>query len=171
MSGVLAQFEDHHALLEAVRGLRRSGYTRLDAIMPFEVDEVEHELGIPRTRLTWLAGGVATICGALALLLLWWTNAHDYPIDVGGRPYFSFWTDIPITYETMILTCGVSAFFAFFAASGMPRLHHPWFEIEGTQDGFWIVVDASDPQYDARLIDQLREIGALQVETYEGSVR
>lgn len=168
MSGVLAQFEDHHALLEAIRGLRRGGYTRLDAIMPFEVEEVEHELAIPRTRLTWLAGGVATLCGALALLLLWWTNAHDYAIDVGGRPYFSFWTDVPITYETMILTCGVSAFFGFFLASRMPQLHHTWFEIEGTDDGFWIAIDDSDPAFDVRVLDQLREAGALVVERVEG---
>ena len=169
--GVLARFADHRALLDAIHALRGAGYTRLDAITPYEVEEVEHALDLPRSRIPFLAGGLAALCGSLALLLLWWTNAFDYRIDVGGRPYFSFWTDIPITYETMILTCGLTAFFAFFAASGMPRLHHPWFEIEGTEDGFWVAVDTSDPAYDARLDDQLREIGALQIETWEERVR
>lgn len=166
--GLLARFEDHHALVEAIHALRARGYTQLDAIVPYEVDEVERALAIPRTRITWLAGGVSTLCGALALLLLWWTNAHDYPIDVGGRPYFSFWTDIPITYETMILTCGVTAFVAFFAASGMPRLHHAWFSVEGTEDGFWLAIDARDPEFDPSVEVELRGVGATAVERYEG---
>jgi len=168
MSGVLARFEDPHALADVIRALRASGYRRLDAIMPYEEEEVELALEIPRSRIPWLAAGVATLCGSLALLLLWWTNAHDYALDVGGRPYFSFWTDLPITFETTILTTGLTAFFAFFVASGLPRLHHPWFGVEGTESGFWLAIDTDDPAFEPSVIERLRAAGAIAVERVEG---
>ena len=166
--GVLARFDDRHALVDAIHALRQNGYRKLDAITPWESEEIEQALEIPRSRVPWLAAGVATLCGSLALLLLWWTNAYDYPLDVGGRPYFSFWTDVPITFESTILATGVTGFFAFFVASGLPRLHHPWFSVEGTDRGFWLSVDASDPAFDVRILDQLREAGASVVERFEG---
>lgn len=44
--GLLAEFEDEHSLLEAVRAARAAGYTRMDAYTPFPVEGLQ-ELLVP----------------------------------------------------------------------------------------------------------------------------
>ncbi len=171
MKNVLARFPDEASLVAALRELRKRGFHAIDAVSPWPSVEVERALDARHSRIPWLAGGVAVCAGFSAWLILWWTNAHDYALDVGGRPMHSFWTDVPIIFETMILTSGITAFLAFFAASRLPRLHHPWFEIDRIDDGFWVAIDARDPERSPAIEDVLRAHGATRIESVEGEVR
>ena len=171
MKDVLARFPDETSLAAAIRELRKRGFEKIDAVAPWTSVEVERALDAPHSRIPWLAGGVAAGAGFGAWLVLWWTNAHDYALDVGGRPMHSFWTDVPIIFETMILTSGITAFLAFFAASRLPRLHHPWFEVERIDEGFWIAIDARDPELSPATENVLRAFGATRIESVEGETR
>ena len=166
MTGLVALFEDQYVLCRAIAAVQGRDYGRLDAITPFEVEDLKRALCVPRSRLPWLIAAAATTGAFLALLILWWCNAYDYPLDVGGRPVFSFWTDVPIVFETAILSAGVTGFIAFFAASGLPRVHHPWFDVDGTDEGFWLVVESPDPLREDVLETELRRAGALRIERF-----
>jgi hypothetical protein len=52
------------------------------------------------------------------------------------------------------------------ALSGLPRLHHPVFEVEGFErasvDRFWLGVDEADAHFDERVSDELARLGALR---------
>ena len=160
MSQVLARFEDPKALAAAIRALRERGLDRLDAVMPFEHEDVTLALAPKPTRIGWLAGAAALAGVVLAWAIIDWTNGHDYPLDVGGRPVHSYVADVPIMFETAILVAGVAAFFAFFAASRLPRLHHPWFEVD--LDAFWLVIlDAREMGETTEAL--LREHGATEM--------
>jgi len=37
------------------------------------------------------------------MLMIWWMNAYDYPIIVGGKPMFSPFAAFPPSYELTIL--------------------------------------------------------------------
>lgn len=161
---VLARFESEDALVAALTAIRARGLDAIDAACPYPSQAIEDALGAKRTRITWLAFAASAVCGFLAWLILWWTNAYQYRLDVGGRPYHSFWTDVPITFETMILSSGLVAFFAFFVASGLPRLNHPWLGIADFADGFWISIDTADPVFDERVTEALRGLGASRIE-------
>ena len=39
---------------------------------------------------------------AFALLLMWWTMSVDYPMVIGGKPYFSLPAFIPVTFELQL---------------------------------------------------------------------
>ncbi|HEX4516231.1 MAG TPA: DUF3341 domain-containing protein [Polyangiaceae bacterium] len=158
MSQTFARFADPPALASAIRALRDRGLERIDAVTPFASEEVERALGPRPSRIPWLAGAAAAAGVVIAFEIIDWTNARDYALDVGGRPLHSVFADVPIMFETSILAAGLCAFFAFFVASRLPRLHHPWFEVN--LDAFWLVVDARDvgPEVDALL----REHGALE---------
>jgi hypothetical protein len=167
MKEVLARFPDARSLAAAIRDLRARGYSKLDAATPYGSREVEAALAARHSRIPWIAGAVAACAGFGAWLILWWTNAHDYRIDVGGRPMHSFWSDVPIIFETMILTSGITAFIGFFAASGLPRLHHPWFDVADVDEGFWLAVDTRDPEHSEALEHVLRDRGAMVIEEVE----
>jgi hypothetical protein len=98
----------------------------------------------------------------------WWCNAHNYPINVGGRPLNSAPAFIPITFESAVLAASLVGFFAMLALCGLPRLSHPVFEIAGfdraSVDRFWVGIDDSDPRFDEAVIGDLSRLGALRCE-------
>lgn len=150
--GLLARFDDEHALARAIVHLRGLGYRELDAFMPFSSHEVLEALALPRSRLPLFVLLGAITGGSLAYLVLFYTNVIDYPLNVGGRPLHPWPAFVPITFESTILGAGLAAFFGFFALARLPRLWTPIAELSSfrraTSDGFFLAVSASDPRFD-----------------------
>jgi Protein of unknown function (DUF3341) len=150
-SGLVAEFASAGDLIAAVGRLRAAGYERIETYTPFQITEIEEQLGIRRSRIPqWvLAGGI--IGGSLAFLLEWWTSAIDYPLIIGGRPLNSAPAFIPITFEATILAAGTTVLVSLLAYCRLPRPAHPVFSVEGfesaTIDKFWVAVDHRDPQF------------------------
>jgi len=97
-----------------------------------------------------------------------WVNVVDYPMNIGGRPFFSWPAFIPITFEGMVLGAAYSAVFGLIAICGLPLLYHPVFNTPGferaTLNGFFLCIEAKDPQYDAaKATTLLKSIGATAV--------
>lgn len=166
-----AEFETGPLALTAARALRAKGYDKLAAFTPYPMPELEEALGLPRPRLLLALVLVAACSGAtIAFLLMWWTAARSYPLNVGGRPLNSFVTDIPIMFETAVLAAAVTAFFGVLVSSGMPRLNHPLDAVPGFErtslDRFWIGV-AGSTFAEGGVSNDLRELlaglGALHV--------
>ncbi len=85
-------------------------------------------------------------------LLQWWCNGKSYPINVGGRPLNSIPAFIPISFESAVLASTLAGFVSMLWFSGLPRLSHPMFSVNGfdraTVDRFWVAVDSRDPRFD-----------------------
>jgi hypothetical protein len=165
--GLVAEFASADDAVAAVVALRALGYTRLDAYTPYPTPDLERALGVRRTRIPRLAFAAGASGCALGYLILWSTNAYDYPLDVGGRPLDSLPADIPIMFETTVLLAALTAFALVFLLSGMPRLHHPIMEVDGFDrvavDRFWITIDARDASFDPSVRARLGELHALFV--------
>ena len=142
------------AAVACARLLRERGFEKIEAYTPYGIPELE-KLITTRTRIPW-ASLAAGLFGALfSYSVIWFCNAYDYPLDVGGRPLNSIPADIPIMFETAVLFSALATLFALLLRSGLPRLAHPLFEIEGFErvsvDRYWIGVDAkaeTDLPYD-----------------------
>ena len=67
---------------------------------------------------------------------------------------FGLPANIPIMFELTVLLAALTTFFGMWGLNGLPRLYHPLFRSErfrrATQDRFFIVIEADDPQFDAR---------------------
>ena len=150
--GLLAEFNDPGELVNAVQKARQAGYRRLDAFTPFPIEEVSEALGLHHTRLPLivLIGG---ICGAFAGLgLQYWTSVIDYPLNVGGRPFFSLPSFVPIAFECTVLFAALSAVFGMLALNGLPMPYHPVFNVPrfalATRDRFFLCIEATDQKFD-----------------------
>ncbi len=150
--GLLAEFETPRALVEAAEQVRHAGYRRIDAYSPFPIEELADAIGFRDRRLPLfvLIGG---LCGTLAGLgLEYWVSAMAYPLNIGGRPYASWPSFIPVAFETTILFAALTAVFAMLALNGLPMPYHPVFNAPrfsaASRDRFFLVVEATDPKFD-----------------------
>lgn len=165
---ILAEFGSAEALIAAATRLRELGYRRLETYSPYPLDGAEAALSLPRPRLPWvvLAGGL--LGAALGYAVQSYTNARDYPLNVGGRPLDSVPAWIPITFEIGILAAAITAVLALLVTARLPRLWHPVFEVDGfesvTDDRFWLAVLAGDPRYDPeRTRRELEALAPLRI--------
>ncbi len=141
---IVAELESPERVVAAARRVRELGYRRVEAYTPFPIPELDEVLAIPRSRLPWivLLGGLTG--AGVALLIQWWTNAFDYPLDVGARPTFSIPSDVPIVFETTVLFASFASFLTVLVGARLPRLHDPIFELSGIErtriDRFFLVI-------------------------------
>jgi hypothetical protein len=162
--GVVAEFDAPEGLERAVVRLRALGYTRLRSWTPYPVRGVVTQL--PESLVPWIMLAAGLAGASLGYLVQWWCNAHDFRLDVGGRPLHSIPSYIPIAFESGVLAACLAGFVAVLGLSGLPRLYHPVFEIEGFErasiDRFWIGVDARDPRFEDGVREVLEASGALR---------
>ncbi len=96
----------------------------------------------------------------------------DYPLNIGGRPLFSWPAYIPITFELTILFAAVFGVLGLFAVTRFPQPYHPVFNSDefsahASQDGFFLDIEANDPQFD--LEDTRRSYGSWALPMYPKS--
>ena len=149
--GVMAEFSDPQALLEATKAARREGYRRMEAYTPFSVEEVSEVIGRKRSwvPLIVLLGGITGGLGGF--FMQYYSMALAYPFNIGGRPLWSWPSFIPITFELTVLTGALAGALGMLALNHLPQPYHPVFNVErfdlATQNRFFLCIEASDPKF------------------------
>lgn len=148
----MAEFDTPTQLVDAARKARDAGYTKTDAFSPFPLHEIDEALGIKRSILPFLVfgGGIAGLLAGLGLQ--YFVHVIDYPLNVGGRPYFSLPSFIPPAYELTILFAAFAAVFGMLLLNGLPQPYHPVFNVPrfalATREKFFLVIEARDAKFD-----------------------
>ncbi|MDA7980840.1 MAG: DUF3341 domain-containing protein [Pirellulales bacterium] len=113
---VCVSFARECDLLAAIQVAKQEGLPLLDALTPYPVHGVETAFGWKSSRLTW----VCFICGMIgAVGMLWfqhWSAAVSWPLDVGGKPWNSLPSDIPVAFEAAVLLAAFGSVAALFVA-------------------------------------------------------
>lgn len=166
--GVMAEFTEPDALVDATWRARQAGYRRMDAYTPFPVEGEADALGMHRSLVPWLVAAAGVTGGLTGVLLQIWTMAFAYPINIGGRPYVSIPSFVPPAYELTILFASIMAVVAVFVLNRLPEPYHPVFNVpsfaRATVDRFFLLIQTDDPRYDPRTTPEfLRSLGALEV--------
>ena len=164
LSGMIGIWEESSDLLHALHQLRNKGFKELDAITPYPVHGVEEALGLKRSWIpygTFCAGCLGAI---LALLFTWWTSAVNWPINVGGKPFFSLPAFIPIVFEITILFAALFSVGLLFYACRLPKVNPRIADPSLTSHCFGVFILESDPLYNEKEIAKVfQELGAEKV--------
>ncbi len=149
MSGTAISFAASEEMIEAVKTLRERDFNHVDVYSPYHVKKLEALLPTRPSRVS-RAVFLAVALGALAAYgFMYWSAVRLYPFDVAGTPHHSWPAFLPVTFEFGVLMGSITAFFSVLFFSGLPRYHHPVFDIEGfhrvTRDRFVIVVEGVSP--------------------------
>ena len=150
--GLLAEFNTPTELVDATTAARAAGYRRMECYTPYPVEEAAEALHFHETRvpLLCLLGGIMGV--TTAFLMETWINVWGYPLNIAGRPLWSWPAFIIPAYEWTILFAGLSAAFGMIALNGLPQLSHPGlhapnFRNGATTDKFFLCLEAHDPKF------------------------
>lgn len=167
--GLLAEYDSPAALMHAAEKFRDAGYRRWDVYTPFPVHGMDEAMGLGNSKVGWFTfiGGLSGY--TLGMIMIWWMNAYDYAISVGGKPLFSPIFSFPVAYECTILLGAFGSLFGMFILNKLPRHYNPLFKKErfarSTHDAFFLFVETADPKYsDTETRKLLESTGMTHIE-------
>ena len=170
--GLIAEFDSPAAILRASEKVRDAGYRRWDTFTPFPIHGMDKVMKLGNSLVGWVslamgAGAFASVVG-----LIWYCNAFDYPLIVGGKPMFSPPMTFVPAYILLIMGGAFGALLGMLGLNQLPRLHHPLldkkrFEL-ASRDKFFLVIGAQDEKFCLMETKKLLEsIGGAHVEIVE----
>ena len=171
--GLLAKFPTPETLVAATRQATSAGFRELDAYSPFPIEDLSEALRLKSSKLPYAVLGGGITGGLLGFLMQVYATAIDYPLNIGGRPLISWPAYIPITFELTILLAAFGGVIGLFVITRFPQPYHPVFNVEdfqkhGSQDGFYLGIEARDPKFDlADTRKFLEDQGAILVSEIE----
>lgn len=148
-----ACFDDEQDLLQVVKDLCSQKFVIADVFTPFPVHGLDDVLGYKRT----LIPTVGFVCGVIGALVAFgfqvWCFVVDYPLLIGGKPYMSIPSFIPITFELTVLFAALGMVLAFFLSSHLgPGARNRIYDERTTDDRFLVIVDLKGESVGDRLL-------------------
>jgi hypothetical protein len=171
--GLMAEFDDVTALVDATRRVHSEGYKRFDAYTPFPVHQLFEvmEFNDRRLPLMVLIGGIVGCFAGFGLC--YWVSTTAYPLNIGGRPFNSWPAFIPVTFEVTILIASLTAVLSMITLNGLPMPYHPVFNVKrfaehASQDAMFLAIEAEDPKFDRdKTRALLTQLGAREINEVE----
>ena len=160
-------FNDEDVLMKAIKSLKEKGIKVADVISPYPIHGMDDAIGLNRTRISiccFLYG--ATGC-CLAILMMWYMNIFDWPMDIGGKPSFNLYKNIPafipITFESTVLCAAHGMVITFYLRSKiLPGVQPPIYHLRQADDHFVMTVQVDEPKSES-IKGMLKEYGAVEV--------
>ena len=158
MTMLVASFGTQDALRQALPRLRELG-----AVETYTPQALEGEAETSVLPLVVLVGGIVGL--GVGFFIQVYANVIGYPVDIGGRPEFSWPAFVPITFEIGVLAAVFSGFIGYFVVNGLPHLYDPvdqaTFIRDASRDLWCVSVQTEKPDQTLHL---LRSMAAEAVE-------
>jgi hypothetical protein len=158
-------FEDDDVVLKAVTTLREKKFRVTDVISPFPIHHLDHALGLKRTRISVCAFLYGVTGTSLALLMMWYMNIFDWPMDIGGKPSFELYKNlpafIPVTFEATVLCAAHGMVITFYLRSKiLPGVEPHVIDARQSDDKFVMSIAVKDDAEKAAAFAAMKEAGA-----------
>ncbi|ADE53049.1 DUF3341 domain-containing protein [Coraliomargarita akajimensis] len=167
--GLIASFKDTPSFFHAAEKVRDAGYKKWDTYSSFPVHGMPAAQGQARSKVP-----VFTFCGGCCgfltgMTIVWFMNYFNYPLIVGGKPFFSPVFPFPVMYELTILLSAFGTLGGMFIMNLLPQHYNPLFNsekfLEVSGDRLVIAIESRDPKYDKEATRAfLEEIGGTDIE-------
>ena len=162
-----AIFDDEEPLLASAKTLRSNGIRIKDVFSPFPIHGLDSAIGLPRTWIAITAFIYGLTGLALATLMMWYMMVHDWPTDIGGKPSFAYYMNvpafIPISFECTVLCAAHGMAITFYlrcwlVPGAIPKNPDP----RTTDDKFMMVIETKEENR-SNLETMLKNDGAIEI--------
>jgi hypothetical protein len=168
--GMGAEFPSATALFQAAEKVRDKGFKKWDVHSPFPIHGMDAAMGLGKS---WLSAVV--LCGGItglltACVLEFYPSIYEYKLVVDAKPvtFATVPAYFPIMFELTVLCSAFACVGALLVMNQLPKWYHPIFNWDRfakvTDNGFFLVIEARDPQFsETKTRALLEEIGGLHV--------
>jgi mono/diheme cytochrome c family protein len=88
-------FADDDILMNAVKVIRQKGYEIDEIYTPFPVHGLDKAMGLKPTRIAYTAFMYGLLGLSVAITITWYMMIQDWPQDIGGKPSFTWFENMP----------------------------------------------------------------------------
>jgi len=162
-------FDDDGIMLNSIAKIRSAGVKIEEVYTPFPVHHLEDALGYKRSRLPMIAFMFSVAGTTLALVMQISMIVVDWPMIIGGKPFFSYPDFVPVAFELSVLLAAYGMVITFFVRSDLKPYKKPkTFDLRSTDDCHIMAVDlAANSLSEDEIRVILKENGAVEVNNKE----
>lgn len=162
-------FDTPDEIIHAAEKVTEEGYKKYDVNTPYPIHGMDAAMKLKPSKLGYFALVFGLSGTFTALMLMTWMTAFDYPIVIGGKPFFALPAFVPIIFEVTVLAASVSTvltmLFGFFK---FPNNSHPLQDTDYmksvTSDKYGISIQADDELFEEGKVKALLEsLGAKNI--------
>ena len=157
-------WSDEESFLSAIKNLKQKGYKKMSTITPCPVHGLEELLEIKRSWIPWVTFVFGSTGCLFGLWFTWWTSAVDWPLIIGGKPFWSLPAFIPVIFECTILLGALSSVAALFYACKIPSVDPPVLDKDLTSHKFALYFNLKDKKQSSEELEkELLAVGAEKI--------
>lgn len=162
-----AIYDDEEPLLATAYELKSQGIRVKDVFSPFPIHGLDAAIGVPRTWIAICAFIYGLTGMLLATLMMWYMMISDWPTDIGGKPSFAYFMNvpafIPITFESTVLCAGHGMVITYYLRCWMlPGVKAKNPDPRTTDDKFLMIVETKEENR-SKIESLLRTGGASEI--------
>ncbi len=146
---IQAIYTDDDLLLQAVKQVREARYHIGEIYTPFPVHGLDKAMGLAPTRLAITSFLYGILGLGVSIAMMNYIMIEDWPMDIGGKPSFSFIQNmpafVPIMFELTVFFAAHLMVFTFFMRSKLwpfKDAENP--DVRTTDDHFLMEVDVAN---------------------------
>jgi hypothetical protein len=167
---VNAVYDDDDTLLHAVKDVKKAEYRIEEVFTPFPVHGLDHAMGLASTRLAITAFMYGILGFSIAITMINYIMIVDWPMNIGGKPSFSFMENlpafVPVIFEMTIFFAAHLMVITFYLRSRLwpfKKAENPL--PETTDDKFLMQIALSGDE--KVLINLLKKTGAIELSIHK----
>lgn len=149
---VVGAFTSEAGLKAALPRLHEAGFHKLETYTPTALEE-----GGSILPLIILIAGILGCAGGF--LMQCYATMVSYPLNIGGRPDFSWPAFVPIAFEIGLMAAMITGFLGYFILNHLPHLYDPIDEAalirQASIDRWCVAIDTDDAGHARRMLWQL----------------
>jgi hypothetical protein len=164
---IQAFYTDDDVLMQAVKDTRKAHYHIGEVYTPFPVHGLDKAMGLAPTRLAITSFLYGTVGLAISIVMMNYIMIEDWPMDIGGKPSFSYIQNmpafVPIMFELTVFFAAHLMVITFYLRSKLwpfKKAENP--DVRTTDDHFLMEIDVEHHSVE-ELSKFLVDTGAVEV--------
>lgn len=166
-----AIYTDDDILMHAVKKTRAEKYHISEVFTPFPVHGLDAAMGLAPTRIAIASFMFGLLGLAVAVIMLNYIMIDDWPQNIGGKPSFTFYQNmpafIPVMFELTVFFAGHLMVITFYMRSRLwpfKNAENP--DPRTTDDHFLMEVEVGHDDAD-KITSFLKGTGAVEISLIE----
>ena len=165
-----AVYDDDDTLLNAVKVLRENKCGIDEVYTPFPVHGLDKVMGINETRLAIMSFIYGCIGLSIAVLMIDFIMIEDWPQNIGGKPSFTFFENmpsfVPVLFEMTVYFAAHLMVITFYLRSKLWPFKNAENPLPSTTDDSFLIEIQSNGE-DKKIKALLKKTGAMEINIYE----